>query len=612
MSHESCVVSQNYARYTSDLSITAKIRGPLLQAGSTAAALASSSSRRSDPSSNANSKWTSSRANTTISEGGGSKTSLLDKALRYLLDGDANLDRWAEEIWLMALRLPGSHWAPPRNPLSPKRLGTSKSRSPASPHPSLTPSHSPSSSHVAGATTDGAYDEENDISPPPLFQPAFYVQVWLVHAPRGHTPPLAFSGLHPSSPSYNPSGTLAESAASTVIPTLPKMQHSPSQSDSSAYSANTSTSKKKWWPLGNVGIKGWSSDAEWECMLKTSQSLLASALARVGEPPLIPALAPPFPPRTRYAHALHARLLSLFLDAPAAPLVVHRMALAGNARGRTWGCASECLSGHSQHAASALPSPSTECSTKQKYSRGVVFPGFRTFVVICGVRHGHSSSSHGSGSKKGKESKKWGDRPVQLLLAIRLGLDCVNPIYYETIKSVGMAGGRPSSSNYFMDDSLFYLDPHHSRPAVPLRPFAAEPAIFVITRAPLARATIAVPQAACARGGSMSPESGHRHGFARGGSLSLELVYARGGFMCPDFGYIARGQAPMAEDELVVMRPSGEAISPMEETYFAQAHSAAEMRIFHCEQVRPLGSGRLRQDVSVKEILCDKLYLENR
>ncbi|KAJ6553406.1 hypothetical protein B0H19DRAFT_161272 [Mycena capillaripes] len=70
------------AIYTSDLSITAKIRGPLLQAGSTAAALASSSSRRSDPSSNANSKWTSSRADTTHG-------------------------RRAEEIWLMALRLPG-------------------------------------------------------------------------------------------------------------------------------------------------------------------------------------------------------------------------------------------------------------------------------------------------------------------------------------------------------------------------------------------------------------------------------------------------------------------------------------------------------------------------
>ncbi|KAJ7799491.1 hypothetical protein B0H14DRAFT_3491544 [Mycena olivaceomarginata] len=107
-------------------------------------------------------------------------------------------------------------------------------------------------------------------------------------------PPLAFPGP-PHSPSYNSFGTPAESA-STIVPTSPKMQHSPSQSDSSAYSSgssrggrhstthsqagshashassassssyasydnsyassNTSTSIKKWRPLGNTGAKG--------------------------------------------------------------------------------------------------------------------------------------------------------------------------------------------------------------------------------------------------------------------------------------------------------------------------------------------------------------------
>ncbi|KAJ7205880.1 hypothetical protein C8J57DRAFT_1404949 [Mycena rebaudengoi] len=44
---------------------------------------------------------------------------------------------------------------------------------------------------------------------------------------------------------------------------------------------------------------------------------------------------------------------------------------------------------------------------------------------------------------------------------------------YTFPQSVGIAGGRPSSSYYFVGvqgDGLFYLDPHHSRPAVPLRP----------------------------------------------------------------------------------------------------------------------------------------------
>jgi hypothetical protein len=41
----------------------------------------------------------------------------------------------------------------------------------------------------------------------------------------------------------------------------------------------------------------------------------------------------------------------------------------------------------------------------------------------------------------------------------------------ELPQSVGIAGGRPSSSHYFcasQGDYLFYLDPHHPRPALPL------------------------------------------------------------------------------------------------------------------------------------------------
>jgi cysteine protease ATG4 len=107
----------------------------------------------------------------------------------------------------------------------------------------------------------------------------------------------------------------------------------------------------------------------------------------------------------------------------------------------------------------------------------------------------------------------WGDRPVLLLIGVRLGIDGVNPIYYETIKvlnslrppdyetdslnsiqllytfpqSVGIAGGRPSSSYYFLGsqaDNLFYLDPHHARPAVPLRP-APHPSIYPSNREPM-------------------------------------------------------------------------------------------------------------------------------
>lgn len=69
-------------------------------------------------------------------------------------------------------------------------------------------------------------------------------------------------------------------------------------------------------------------------------------------------------------------------------------------------------------------------------------------------------------------------KPTLILLGIRLGIDRVTPAYWEALKtclqlpqSVGIAGGRPSSSHYFFahqNDHFFYLDPHITRPALPL------------------------------------------------------------------------------------------------------------------------------------------------
>jgi len=70
-------------------------------------------------------------------------------------------------------------------------------------------------------------------------------------------------------------------------------------------------------------------------------------------------------------------------------------------------------------------------------------------------------------------------KPTLILVGIRLGPDRITPVYYEALKSsltypqsVGIAGGRPSSSHYFVGcqgDTFFYLDPHETRPALPFR-----------------------------------------------------------------------------------------------------------------------------------------------
>ncbi|KAJ6631533.1 hypothetical protein B0H10DRAFT_499342 [Mycena sp. CBHHK59/15] len=359
-----------------------------------------------------------------------SKSSFLDKAVRYLLDTDSTPDRCPEEIWLTGVKHPG--W-----------VGDS--------------------SQVAEAETLG---QDAAHHWPPQFYSDFRSRIWCTY-------------------------------------------------------------RRDFEAIRDGGARGWTSDAGWGCMLRTGQSLLANALltAHVGRdwrrpppPPTSrspsfflpspnsspknthrrkhsaqssPPVSPPpsFSPtstsnsnsassashednvRSRARHAAYVRLLTWFLDTPApeAPFSVHRMALAGKDLGTEVGMwfGPSIAAGAIKALVQAFPA----CGLGVSVATDGVFYQSAVFEAS----HGPSESESDTDSILG-----WGDRPVLLLLGLRLGLDGVNPIYHETIKrlytfpqSVGIAGGRPSSSYYFVGsqaDGLFYLDPHHSRPAVPLRP----------------------------------------------------------------------------------------------------------------------------------------------
>ncbi|KAJ7812965.1 peptidase family C54-domain-containing protein [Mycena leptocephala] len=236
--------------------------------------------------------------------------------------------------------------------------------------------------------------------------------------------------------------------------------------------------------------------------------------------------------------------------------------------------------------------------------------------------------------------------PVLLLLGLRLGLDGVNPIYYETIKllytfpqSVGIAGGRPSSSYYFVGvqgDGLFYLDPHHSRPPIPLQPFAGAgeaPSIPLplsssshghgshtsSTSAHSHERRSLSPEAAYARSGSMSPESGYGHAFARGVAQPRAGARARGigeprlprrvGEHDDDGG---RARCPPRRTRTTHTgtrartHPAGGPMTPAEEEYFARAYTAAEMRTFHCEWVRKMPLSGLGPSMLVGFVVRDE------
>ncbi|KAJ6591835.1 hypothetical protein DFH09DRAFT_1138042 [Mycena vulgaris] len=359
-----------------------------------------------------------------------SKSSFLDKAVRYLLDSDSTPDKCPDDIWLLGVRHPG--W-----------VGDS--------------------AESVDAETQGQDPSQHW---PPQFYSDFRSRIWCTY-------------------------------------------------------------RRDFEAIRDGGPRGWTSDAGWGCMLRTGQSLLANALLtihvgrdwrRPPAPPTArspsfflpsptsspknshrrkhstspspsPVLAPPSfsptttsnsvssasqedPSRFRARHAAYTRLLTWFLDTPApeAPFSVHRMALAGKDLGTEVGMwfGPSIAAGAIKALVQAFPACGLGVSVA---TDGVLY---QTSVFEAS----HTSPPSESDSESG--SLAWGDRPVLLLLGLRLGLDGVNPIYHETIKqlytfpqSVGIAGGRPSSSYYFVGsqaEGLFYLDPHHSRPAVPLRP----------------------------------------------------------------------------------------------------------------------------------------------
>ncbi|KAJ7312412.1 hypothetical protein DFH08DRAFT_822148 [Mycena albidolilacea] len=180
-------------------------------------------------------------------------------------------------------------------------------------------------------------------------------------------------------------------------------------------------------------------------------------------------------------------------------------------------------------------------------------------------------------TREGDEGRKTqdahvGGSPVLLLLGIRLRPDGVNPgmgsaarpppvwrmtscagfrdvamllvreprlrvlvalMLYTLPQSVGLAGGRPSSSYYFVGvegDGLFYLDPNHLRPAVPLRPFVPRlapppPSTHsprqITTRRVTAR--MSPPRAAHSARDVRARGSTNPEGYARAGSMSSSL-----------------------------------------------------------------------------------------
>ncbi|BGP32607.1 Cysteine protease atg4 [Rhodotorula toruloides] len=394
---------------------------------------------------------------------------MFDRAVQYFLDTDSQADKCEEDIWVLGVRHPG--WRAEVDEVGEEGEGAMeeqvrKKKSLSSlGRKGKSPVKARKVPPVPTASTETAQLPVGDDDP------------FLVSAPAAENDSTTSLGSVPSAPPLTINGWPAASyhdfysrIALTYRSGFPVIPCDPSASSAGVVQGMLNNLSMS---IGRGGHRGPSptnaeggltSDTGWGCMLRTGQSLLANALVKVhlGRDWRRPLPTTDFSapsPSPVPSPATYARILSLFLDdpSPISPFSVHRFAQQGKALGKEIG---------------EWFGPSTAAGAIKTLVNAYEPAGLK--VVSCVDGTVYESEVVVASTRDGE---KW-KTPVLVLINVRLGIDGVNPIYYEAIKgifrlpqSVGIAGGRPSSSYYFVGaqaSSLFYIDPHHSRPAVPL------------------------------------------------------------------------------------------------------------------------------------------------
>ncbi|KAG9192397.1 cysteine protease ATG4 [Alternaria panax] len=208
--------------------------------------------------------------------------------------------------------------------------------------------------------------------------------------------------------------------------------------------------------MQNLASPGFTSDTGFGCMIRSGQCILANALQ-------ILRLGRDWRYQEKPDEKQHKEILSLFADDPQAPFSIHRFvehgaAVCGKYPGEWFG-----------------PSAAARCiqDLVHKYREA----GLRVYVS------GDGADVYEDKLKQiaMEDDGEW--QPTLILVGTRLGIDKITPVYWEALKaslqmkqSIGIAGGRPSASHYFVAtqaNNFFYLDPHSTRPILPYRPPSA-------------------------------------------------------------------------------------------------------------------------------------------
>ncbi|KAG5361743.1 putative cysteine protease ATG4 [Yarrowia sp. C11] len=209
---------------------------------------------------------------------------------------------------------------------------------------------------------------------------------------------------------------------------------------------------------GGFDPRGYTSDVGWGCMIRTSQSLLANALLfrhlgrgwRWNRDDFVDLTEGQKQDAAVSTPVTEETIISWFLDSPESPFSIHKFVSHGEKA-----CSTPAGDWFGPSAAGS--SIYTLCND---------FPDSGLKVYYNG---------NGGGDVYEDELLQTGF-PVLVLCGLRLGIDNVNPVYWDSLRqmlslpqSVGIAGGRPFTSHYFFGfqgEQLFYLDPHQPKPAL--------------------------------------------------------------------------------------------------------------------------------------------------
>ncbi|TAQ84604.1 hypothetical protein B7494_g7079 [Chlorociboria aeruginascens] len=200
---------------------------------------------------------------------------------------------------------------------------------------------------------------------------------------------------------------------------------------------------------------GFTSDTGWGCMIRSGQSVLANALVmlRLGRDW-----------RRGSLDGEERDLISLFADDPRAPYSIHKFvehgaAACGKHPGEWFG-----------------PSATARCI--QALTNDHEPSDLRVYIT------GDGSDVYEDSFMKIAKADGVEFKPTLILVGTRLGVDKITPAYWEALKSslqmrqsIGIAGGRPSSSHYFIGVQgpyFYYLDPHQTRTALPVKDYTEE------------------------------------------------------------------------------------------------------------------------------------------